>query len=443
MAGTSISGLASGLDTATIISQLMTLEAVPQGKLRTQVSTHEQAVSSLRTVNAKVASLATRATELAKPEAWTSVTTSSSSDKVSASASSSASAGSLTFTVGRLASAHQLTFESRVPLDAVVTGDSTTVVLDKLDGSEPIRLDTKDGTLKGLVDAVNTSGQGVRATTVKLDDGTYRLRLESAETGKASDFTIADADGNELLGGAAVAKGQDAQITVGADVIHSGSNTFKALLPGVDVTLKNGSVSETPVTVTLATDAGSMSSKVKTLVDTLNSVLSDIDSVTRSGGGDTVAGPLAGDAALRQVRGQLLDSLYSATGSGLADVGIQLDRSGKFTFSESKFKSAYEADPVTVAARFTKTDAASGFADRLGTLAKSVSDGYDGTIATAIKGRETVVDRLNAGIEDWDRRLELRRNNLTRQYTALETALSNMNSQSNWLSGQLSSLSSS
>jgi flagellar hook-associated protein 2 len=37
-------------------------------------------------------------------------------------------------------------------------------------------------------------------------------------------------------------------------------------------------------------------------------------------------------------------------------------------------------------------------------------------------------------------RLELRRTTLTRQFTALETALSRMNSQSSWLAGQISSL---
>jgi flagellar hook-associated protein 2 len=38
--------------------------------------------------------------------------------------------------------------------------------------------------------------------------------------------------------------------------------------------------------------------------------------------------------------------------------------------------------------------------------------------------------------------LALKQESLQRQFTALETALSQMNSQSNWLSGQLKSLSS-
>ena len=74
------------------------------------------------------------------------------------------------------------------------------VRLDKLDGTT-VDIDTGDGTLQGLVDAVNNAGEGVRASTIKLDDGSYRLRLESVATGAASDFDLTNVDGTALLGG--------------------------------------------------------------------------------------------------------------------------------------------------------------------------------------------------------------------------------------------------
>jgi flagellar hook-associated protein 2 len=45
-------------------------------------------------------------------------------------------------------------------------------------------------------------------------------------------------------------------------------------------------------------------------------------------------------------------------------------------------------------------------------------------------------DRIDA----WDRSLTLRRATLDRQFSALETALSQMQSQSSWLSSQISTL---
>ncbi len=74
------------------------------------------------------------------------------------------------------------------------------------------------------------------------------------------------------------------------------------------------------------------------------------------------------------------------------------------------------------------------------TVAKSASDSTTGTVTAAITGRKSGIDRLETDVEDWDLRLELRRTTLTRQFTALETALGQMTNQSSWLAGQISSL---
>jgi flagellar hook-associated protein 2 len=441
MAGSaSIGGLASGLDTATIISQLMQLEAVPQGRLRTQVSTQETAVKSMQDLNAKVAALLAKAEALAKPAGWSPVTATSSSEKVVVTAGTGATATSLSFSVVSTGKAHTLSFATKAALDAPVTGASTTVMVDLLDGNGPQELETGDGTLQGLVDAVNGSGKGLRATTVNLGDGTHRLRIESATTGAASSFSVTAADGSPLLGGAvATVTGADAEILVGSDTIRSASNTFTDLLPGVSVTL----AADTPagdVTIGLATDSTKMSTAVKELVDAVNGVLADIDKATKPGIGGAKAGPLAGDSTLRGVRDALLGTLYSTDGGSLMAAGIELDKYGKLTFDEAQFKKAYEADPVTTAAYFTKSTTATGFADRLAATAKAASDPYDGVISNSVKGRQTTIDRLQDSIDNWDIKLELRRTTLTRQFTALETALSRMNSQSTWLAGQISSL---
>ena len=81
MAG-SISGLASGMDTATIINQLMQLEAAPQSRLKTRVSDEKLVVTSLQALNKSVASLATKATALAKDSAWTPISATSSNTAV-------------------------------------------------------------------------------------------------------------------------------------------------------------------------------------------------------------------------------------------------------------------------------------------------------------------------------------------------------------------------
>jgi flagellar hook-associated protein 2 len=120
-------------------------------------------------------------------------------------------------------------------------------------------------------------------------------------------------------------------------------------------------------------------------------------------------------------------------------VGIQLDKYGKLTFDEATFKTAYAADPAGVAAKFT-AGTTNGFIARVQAAGKRASDPFTGTITTSITGRNSEIKQMQDSIADWDTRLALRQESLQRQFTALETAMSQMNSQSNWLSGQLSSL---
>lgn len=440
MAFASVSGLASGLDTATIINQLMQLEAIPQNRLQAKAAVQEGAVISLQGLNSKFASLTTKAEELANPDAWAPLTASSSNEHVTVTAESGASAGTYDVTVKQHAKAHQLTFTTTAALDARITPTGTTKVsLDLQDGEGPVLLDTGDGTLQGLVDALNGADTGVRATTIKLDDGTYRLRVQSAETGLESDFTLKNQDGTDFLGGATEVLGQDAQVTIGVDTLSSASNTFTDIIDGVDFTIGAEVELNKSFDITVSRDSAGMADDVKALVDSINAALSQIDNLTSYDSTTKEAGPFVGDTLLRSLRANLVTSIYPSDGGSMAELGIELDAEGRLVFDAEAFKAAYEADPAAVAARFTEGDTV-GFAARIATVADTASDSVDGTLTLAIKGRESTIDRLEDSIADWDVRLEMRRLTMTRQFTAMETALSQMQSQGQWLAGQIASL---
>src|SRR6476619_6067087 len=107
MATSSISGLASGLDTAGIIDQLMQLEAVSQNRLKSQQSTQKTVLSALQSINTDLASLATKAGDLAKASTWQTLKATSSSTAITATAGPNASATSFTVTVTSLATSAQ------------------------------------------------------------------------------------------------------------------------------------------------------------------------------------------------------------------------------------------------------------------------------------------------------------------------------------------------
>ncbi|CUR62160.1 putative Flagellar hook-associated 2 domain protein [metagenome] len=434
----SISGLGSGLDTASIIDQFMQLEAASQNRLKSRLNAEKSVLSTLQSLNTKIAALATRAGDLLKPAAFNAVTSTSSEAKVAVTATTSTSPGSFSIRVDQTAVSHRLEFATAV--DTSTAGAvPTTVLLDRgEDGTTDVEL-TTDGTLGGLAAAINDpkKGTGLRATLVRVGTDEFRLVVESAATGADGKFALSTGDGSALLGGATVRQGRDAQVTIGDTVVASSStNTFAELVPGVTVTLAAGTANGTTSQVTLARDPAATSTAVKGLVDAVNSLLADIDTQTKTSA--TAKGVLAGDAGVRSVREELLSSVFPGDGTSLADLGIQTDRYGKLVFDDAAFKKAYDADPTGVQSRLTATG--TGFVARVKDAAESASNRDTGTLTTAITGSNTSISRLNDNIEAWDLRLELRRTALTRQFTSLETALSKMNSQSSWLAGQLSSL---
>ena len=442
MATSSISGLASGLDTATIITQLMQLEAIPQSRLNTQQSSQNTALSALQTLNTDLVLLSDKATALAKPASWQTLKATTSGTDVSATLGANPTATRLDVKVEALAVNHQLAFADPAALtDTVATG---TVKLTAPDGALHV-LATGGGSLSEVVSAINaaTADTGVSATAVRVDSGSYRLLVQSTTTGLDTKFTLTDGDGTDLLGGAAVRDGADARISLGLGITAtSSSNTFTDLVPGLTLTLSSSAKLNDTTTVTVAQDPSTAQASVKALVDQLNGLLTSIDAKTANGTAAGAKGVLAADATARGVRDKLVDTVFGTGTTSMAGIGIQTDRYGKLVYDEEKFKSAYAADPTGVAARFSigATPAEDGWAARVAAVAKAASNTTTGTITTAINGRDTAIDRLTQGIENWDDRLTLRRETLERQYTALETALSTLNSQSSWLAGQIASL---
>ena len=448
MATSSVSGLGSGLDTASIVSQLMAIERNSQTLLKGRLTTEQSNVKSLQDINSKLSALATSAGALAKPTSWNPVKVTTSSEHVTAAATPGAMVGALSFTVEQRAQAHTVSLGTTAKLtDPVVTGDGTSHKVQLTRGGTTVDIDAGDGTLQGLVNGINAAGTGLKAGLVKVDtvDGAavYRLRVTSATTGEDGVFTLSD-NGADLLGGATVVtQGQNAAIKVGSDVIESASNTFAGVLNGVDVTLGTDAVPGTSVDLSIERDSDAMVTSIKELVDAVNTLIADMDKATAysASGTSTRTGTLAGDSQVRSVRNDLLTAVYPTDGSSMAAFGIQTDRYGKLVLDETKLKAAIADDPAKVAAAFTSGTPA-GFAERVQKVAKGASDPVDGTITAAVNGRNSTISRLQDSIDDWDDRLALREQTLTRQFTAMETALSRLNGQSAWLGSQISSLSS-
>ena len=442
MVGASVSGLVSGLDTATIISQLMQVEAAPQTLLKTKLSTEQGTVTNLQSINAKLAALTTRAEALAKTSAWNQLTTTSSSDKVTLKAGATAVPGSFSLTVGATATVAKGSAATLAQSTDVVTDADHSIVL-TVNGTAKT-IPAGDGTLASVVSAVNAANTGVSAVAVKTDAG-YRLKLTAGTSGADQTFSLQTTGGASVLG-MTTTPGTDAAITIDGDVLTSHTNTFAGVTQGTDVTLAPGTPAGTSVDVSIARDAAGVQASVQSLVDAANDILTSIDTLTSYSSVTKKSGALAGDGVVRDLRTRVLDTVTrAADGTSLSAIGIGTDRYGKVTFDTAKLATAYAADPDRIAAKLgaAATDATPGWAARLQAVGKLASDSGTGLLTQSILGHQSSVTALQSSIDSWDLRLIARKDALTTQFSALEVTLGKLQSQASWLSGQISSLPSS
>jgi flagellar hook-associated protein 2 len=451
----SIDGLISGLNTSTIIKQLMQLERQPQVRLQAKQTTVESAISALRDLNTKFLSIKTAAAKLSTSAGWQLATaTSSDTSRVAVSATAGAPQGSLSFHVQQLAAASTYLSAGSVAstADVVTTADSK-LTITKGAGGTPVEIDTGDGSLGAVVKAINGSGAGVTATAIQLTTGEYRLQLSSTTTGADTGITIKDAGGGDpfatTLGNLDVlVAGANAQLDVGGNLVERSTNTINDLLSGVTLTVAkadkrnaDGTFADPPVTIEVKGDSQAMAAQVAALVDAVNLARSDIKAATHYNLETKNKGKLYGDATIRALRDQLGSAVVGDGSSSAGLAGVSVSRDGTVVFDKEKFLKALADDPAAV----ENSLGASGLAGRLDAIATRASSSKTsaegpGLIANAITSRESQVASLKTNISSWDNRLELRERTLQRQYAALEKALGASQSQGQWLAGQIAGL---
>ncbi|MEZ0493708.1 flagellar filament capping protein FliD [Kineococcus sp. TBRC 1896] len=474
----------SGLDTSTIISQLLSADAAPQKQMKTNVSTAQLKVTAYQSVNTKMSALQTAAENVSKAATWSSAKATSSSDVATATTSSTAQPGTVSLDVTQLATGRSVL--SKGTYSATDTGAKADMgyPLDVVaDGKIVGTVSPSKGTLSDVVAAINkATNLGITAVAVRVGEDQYRLQITSTRTGEreghfqlvprtpdgtpdGATATTLDPHGKVVVPPGAestnyddIATAKDALATLVTEaglaspanaVLKSSTNTFKDVLNGVDVTAaKTGQA-----TITVAGDPDAVASAVEAFVKAANAAVDTIGIQSRAGAvgsdGKVVGGgTLRGDATLRQLKTSILANMTSALGTNVspAAYGIQSTKDGELTFDKAKFLEGYKADPVAaqklLAPRSVDPDStAAGLVDRLAGIAKGATDQYTGSLTTAITGQNSTISDLTKRIADWDDRLAGKKERYQKYYSALESSLGKLKSQSSWLAGQLSSLS--
>src|SRR4051812_7518164 len=347
MSNLTISGAVSGLDTSSIINQLVALQTNQQTLVKQQQAKQQQAADALGKLSPGRGGVGTLATTLAGTSTGAASAVTSTSSSVAATATGTAT-GRITFDVTAVAAAHTLVSTDAVASTGTVVAGGP-VTLTASDGSV-VDLEVGGGTLAEVVKAVNAAGKGVVATAVQTSPGQYRLQLASTSTGAGSEFTLDGVDG--FAGMDVLTQGADAEITVGSDpdtayTITSATNTFSDVVKGLSFTV---SKKETGVTIGATVDGTAVAGQVGKLVDAVNAVLSQISTASSWNATTKTGGALLGDSTARSLQQRLLSTV-----SGAGAPGVRLTRDGTLAFDQAAFLKAFAADPEKVKGAFGAT----------------------------------------------------------------------------------------
>jgi len=302
-------------------------------------------------------------------------------------------------------------------------------------------------TLQGLAKAINsTSGIEATASVVQTGANAFRLVLTGTATGAANGFTVqngltggsgvtfTDTDGDGFAGNSTTdnaVQATDASLTVNNMLITSASNTVSTAVPGTTLTLLRKSPSAS-VALDVAPDSSALANKVQGFVTAYNALqkfVSDQGLAAASGSPSNIAR----DPMLRSLRAALRTTLNTQFGtdsiSYVSQIGVEFTRTGTLQFNATKFKAAIANGTGALNRLVNGTGAGDGVFGAV----KSLLTDYTKTSGMFDQAQDRLnkqISGLDSQMADMQRRLDLQRAALVKEYTAADLAMSQLKNQS-------------
>ena len=360
-------GAGAGIDTKALIEDLAAAEKAPKEALIARRETANTArISALAEASGAIDGFATALSKLIAGGSLFTQPSVSDPSLLTASAIAGADISSLSAQVEVRQLAQSQSLASVNLASPLATVGQGTLTLTTASGSHAIAIDAANDSLDGLARAINGKNAGVTATVVTDSNGA-RLMLKGA-TGAANAFTLSVPGGTtsglerfaydpNVAGGMTAAQtAKNAVVRLDGVEVERSSNSFSDLIAGVQIDLKKAAVGTT-VSIGTTRPTESIKQAVGDFVDAYNELHKLLSDATAAAKDGKEAGPLRGDAGIRQMQRELARLTTSElTSSGsfktLAEIGVATNRDGTLRVDTLKLDDAFEADAAAVEALF-------------------------------------------------------------------------------------------
>lgn len=301
-----------------------------------------------------------------------------------------------------------------------------------------IEYDIDSDTLRDVMDRINGSEANVE---MSYDPASDRFRLINRETGSLG-LEVSESAGGllEALGvysTASTTLGDNARFSInGGGEITSTSNSFDSSVHGVSgLNVRAQSIGTD--TVTVSPDTSSIRSKIDTFIEKYNAVQGYIDASTEvkvSSDGEVTTNVFSGDREIDGIGSQLRSLLFQEV-SGMSGAIKRLQDIGIDFSGESRNLTVSDATALDDAIRDNSQLVASLFNDETDGLSKRLSDYIetlvesDGFFDKQTGLANDQIDRIELQIDDFERYVTFREDQMTDAFIAMEMAQLQINNQ--------------
>ena len=441
---TSIFGIQSGFDSASVLQKLIDLQARPIDLKLAQIADKETELEAFQDLRTELESFQSILGGLGTSTQFNSLTaefsvTTGAGNVLNALATSSAVPGTHNITVNSLAQETTLLSDTgyTAATDVVTSGSPGTYFVEVIVGGAITQVGITDpASVQDVVDAINASGADVTASII--DDGSainpLKIQIRGNQTGTANAVTgrvFRDNGGLETdeLTFTAAQAATDASATVDGVTFNRSSNTISDIITGVTLNLESLGTG----TLNISTDRTTITANVQDFVDGFNALITFIDEQTEFDTETFATGTLFGNSSVQGLETSLRRiATGQVTGLGasfdfLSQIGITTQNDGMLALDEAVLDQALTTDLDNVVDLFTSTN---GIITQLDSKVSILLDtSQQGPLKAELDSLTESIDDLNETVLRMDERLELFEKKIRQDFINLEIILGKLDSQ--------------
>lgn len=311
---------------------------------------------------------------------------------------------------------------------------------------------TADDSLSSIMSKINntTDADGNKTgASAYIIDGV--LVIESSLSGVENELKFEDTNG--ILSNMGILKddgsmnttkeAKNAIITVNDIEIERASNSISDAIDGVTLNLTK--VTKDPITLSVGNDTTELKTMITDFINAYNAVISKIDQYTAYDSASGTSGLLNGDSSVNTVKSTLSQAMQSQFSGGaysyLFDIGISIDKYGKYQIDEAKLDAALESNSTDVLNLFTKgldsvsgtPDSSTGIFVNMKHAINTLTGGTSNIFTSKASTFDSQIKTYNNLISKQESYIEKRKKTLEAQFAALETTMSSLNNTSSML----------